>query len=97
MACPNAGVRRVKSKPGQPGHAGWQSASDETAETTKHRNTEKHEPMKANQWELRQSRKSAAQIRADFALASLAYRNPVTPGTLTRLIETIKKHLPCSK
>jgi hypothetical protein len=53
--------------------------------------------MKINQWELRQSRKSAAQIRADIALASLAYRNPVIPGTLTRLMKTIKKHLPCSK
>jgi hypothetical protein len=53
--------------------------------------------MKTNQWELRQSRKSAEQIRADIALASLAYRNPATTGTLTRLIETIKKHLPCSR
>jgi hypothetical protein len=58
---------------------------------------EKHEPMKANQWELRQSRKSAAQIRADFVLARLAYRTPANPGTLTRLMETIKKHLLCSK
>jgi len=53
--------------------------------------------MKTNQWELRQSRKTAAQIRADFALASLAYRNKANPGTLVRLMETIKKHLPCSK
>jgi hypothetical protein len=53
--------------------------------------------MKTNQWELRQSRKTAAQIRADFALASLAYRTPAITGTLTRLIETIKKRLPCSR
>jgi hypothetical protein len=58
---------------------------------------EKIETMKTNQWELRQSRKSAAQIRADIALASLAYRTPANPGTLTRLMETIKKHLPCSR
>jgi hypothetical protein len=41
MACHDASLRRVKSKPGEPGHAGWQSASDETAETPKQRNTEK--------------------------------------------------------
>jgi hypothetical protein len=56
--------------------------------------TQKFKTMKTNQWELRQSRKSAAQIRADFVLASLAYRTPAIPGTLTRLMETIKKHLP---
>jgi len=50
--------------------------------------------MKINQWELRQSRKTAAQIRADIALARLAYRTPAIPGTLSRLMETIKKHLP---
>lgn len=47
--------------------------------------------MKTNQWEIRQSRKSAAQIRADIALARLAYESPPASSRWRELDKLIRR------